>query len=352
MVFMSGLLGRETATIGSAPNNDIVLSGPGVAPTHARLVKQQNQIYFVDLGAGPSFANGQQVPPQQPVPFDFRTQFAVGQVPVPLAHPAIAQMVLAAGQLPAPQRGHIIIGRDPARASLAILHPSVSGAHATVMLDRMIVVDHGSTSGTYVAGQRCPPEQPTPIDPSGVIAFGSVPIPVGLLTSIAQGAAPSPHQGAPAQRPPSMAHAAAPQMGAPPPQGPPPQGAPPPEGGGPRKHRTIIGELAIDQLANSIITIGRTPENQIVVPHPQVSSKHAVIVKQGEQLFLEDKGSANGTFVRGQRLVPNQRVPVANGEKVFIGPMPVVIQIAGSKLNVVVEEGVAFVNQEPITSTR
>ncbi len=328
---MTGLLGRETATIGSAPNNDIVLSGPGVAPTHARLVKQQNQIYFVDLGAGPSFANGQQVPPQQPIPFDFRTQFSVGQVPVPLAHPAIAQMVLAQGHLQPPQRGHVIIGRDPTRASLAVTHASVSGAHATVMLDRMMVVDHGSTSGTYVAGQRCAPEQPTPLDPSGVIAFGSVPIPVALLMSIAQVAAPS-QPPAQAQRPPSAAHAA---QAAQPAQAAPPQGAPP---DGPRKHRTIIGELAIDQLANSIITIGRTPENQIVVPHPQVSSKHAVIVKQGDQLFLEDKGSANGTFVRGQRLNPNQRVPVANGEKVFIGPMPVVIQIAGSRLNVVVED--------------
>ncbi len=317
MPSMTGLLGRETATIGSAPNNDIVLNGPGVAPLHARLVKQQNQVFFVDLGAGHSFANGQPVPPQQPIPFDFRTQFAVGQVPVPLAHPAIAQMVLVPGQLQPPQRGHLVIGRDAARASLAVQHASVSGAHATVMLDRMLVVDHGSTSGTYVGGQRCVAEQPTPIDPHGVIAFGSVPIPVALLMSIAQ----------------TPQHQASPQQAHRPPTG----GAlPPPEG--PRKHRTVIGELSMDQVAGSVITIGRTPDNMIVVPHPQVSSKHAVLVKQGDQLFLEDKASANGTFVRGQRLNPNQRVPVANGEKVFIGPMPVLIQIAGSKLNVVVED--------------
>jgi len=61
-----------------------------------------------------------------------------------------------------------------------------------------------------------------------------------------------------------------------------------------------------------------------------VSSRHAQIVKMGDQLLLEDLRSANGTFVRGQRLPPGQRVPVANGEKVFIGPMPLLIHITGS----------------------
>src|ERR1019366_5028947 len=92
-------------------------------------------------------------------------------------------------------------------------------------------------------------------------------------------------------------------------------------GTGRRKHRTIIGELNLDQMQSNTISIGRTPDNQIVVTHPQVSSKHAQIVKVGNDLFLEDRGSGNGTYVRGQRIPPGQRVPIANGEKVFIGPM-------------------------------
>ena len=35
--------------------------------------------------------------------------------------------------------------------------------------------------------------------------------------------------------------------------------------------------------------------------------------------------------MRGQRSPPGQRVPVANGEKVFIGPMPLLIHIAESQ---------------------
>ena len=61
-------------------------------------------------------------------------------------------------------------------------------------------------------------------------------------------------------------------------------------------------------------------------------------MKVGDQLFLEDRGSANGTFVRGQRLTSGQRVPVASGEKVFIGPMPLLIHITDSRINVVVED--------------
>lgn len=319
--------GKEQISIGSAPDNEVVLQGPGIAPRHARIAKQAGQLVFLDAGAGPSLANGAPIAPNQPVPFDFRTQFAVGGgggapgVPVPLSHPAIVLMTMARGSLSAPP-GHLVIGREAGTASLVIANSAVSANHATVMMDRMMVQDAGSTSGTYVAGQRIPPNQPVPLDPNGVVAFGPIPIPVSLLGQLAQafagGGAPA-HAGGP---PPGAMVAAHPDAG----------------NVAPRKHRTVIGELKLDQLQGATITIGRTPDNQIVVPHPQVSARHAQIVNQGGQLLLEDLGSGNGTFVRGQRLARGQRVPVANGEKVYIGPMPVLIQIAGQQVNVVVED--------------
>src|SRR6185436_6026405 len=154
-------LGKETVTLGSAPDNDVVLQGPGVAPHHARIVRQGGQLYFFDAGAAPSAANGVPASPNQPIPFDFRTQFTLGQTPVPLAHPAIAMMLMAPGTLQT-QRGHIVVGREAARASIVLAHPAVSAQHATVMLDRMMVADSGSTSGTYVGGQRIPANQPVP----------------------------------------------------------------------------------------------------------------------------------------------------------------------------------------------
>jgi ABC-type multidrug transport system ATPase subunit/pSer/pThr/pTyr-binding forkhead associated (FHA) protein len=320
-------------TLGSAPDCDVVLQGPGVAPYHARIVKQQGALYFMDGGAAPSSVNGQPAPPGQAIPFDFRTNFALGAVPVPLGHPAIVKMILALGGTASP-RGQLVIGRDSQRATLVIGHGAVSSHHATVMFDRMLVVDHGSTSGTYVGPQPIPHNQPTPFDPNGTITFGPVPIPVPLLVQIAQAVATG---GAPAgagpgtPAPPHAAQAAGPGPG---PGGGSSPDQPPPQ----KKHRTIIGELSLEALQQNVISIGRTPENKIVVPHPQVSSHHAQIVKQGDQLYIEDLRSANGTFVRGQRIAPNQKVPIQNGEKVYIGPMPLLIHITGQQVNVVVED--------------
>jgi ABC transport system ATP-binding/permease protein len=319
--------GKEQVTIGSAPGNDVVLQGPGVAPQHARIVKQGGQLVFLDNGAAPSFANGAPIAPNQPVPFDFRTPFSLGQVPVPLSHPAIVMMIMARGSASAPP-GHLIVGREAQGATLVIGSPAVSATHATVMMDRMMVLDSGSTSGTYVGGHRIAPNQPAPMDPNGVVAFGPIPVPVSLLGQLV-------HAFSGGVAPAGVAPGGAPGYGAPPAASG-AQGAP--GGGGPRKHRTVIGELKLDEMPGGVVTIGRTPDNKIVVSHPQVSSRHAQIINQGGQLLLEDLGSANGTFVRGQRVGRGQRVPVANGEKVFIGPMPVLINIAGQQVNVVVED--------------
>lgn len=45
------------------------------------------------------------------------------------------------------------------------------------------------------------------------------------------------------------------------------------------------------------ITIGRSPENVVVIPDPEVSRKHASLSINGSSLSLKDLGSSNGTFV-------------------------------------------------------
>jgi ABC-type multidrug transport system ATPase subunit/pSer/pThr/pTyr-binding forkhead associated (FHA) protein len=325
--------GKEQVTVGCSADNDVVLVAAGIAPRHARIIRQGGQLAFVDLGTGISAANGVRLAADRPVPFDFRTHFTVGGVTVPLAHPAIIAMLASQGQV-RPPPGHIVVGRDAARSSLVLAHGAVSGRHATVIVDQHVVVDHGSTSGTWIAGKRLVPNEPTPFDPNGAIAFGPVPVPAGLLMEIAQadGGRVVPPEEAPPALAPTGAQAVS-DVASPPARA--DAGA---EGAAPHKHRTVIGELHLDALQTNSISVGRTPDNRIVVSHPQVSARHAQIIKVGDQLFLEDRGSANGTYVRGQRLVPGQRVPIANGEKVFLGPMPLVIHIADRQVNVVVED--------------
>src|SRR6476660_5743071 len=117
--------GKEQISIGSAPDNEVVLQGPGVMPRHARIAKQNGQLVYFDAGAGPSMANGAPIAPNQPVPFDFRTQFVIGQgVAVPLSHPAIVLMTMARGSVN-PPAGHLVIGREAASASLVIANSAV-----------------------------------------------------------------------------------------------------------------------------------------------------------------------------------------------------------------------------------
>ncbi|MEB2313116.1 MAG: FHA domain-containing protein [Sorangiineae bacterium] len=312
--------GKQTISIGSAPSSDIRLGGPGVAAEHARIVHQGGgNFVLVDGGTGQTTVDGQPVLPGSTTAIDFRSQVLLGQTPLPATHPAIVLMLMARGNAPLTP-GRIVFGRDAAQSNVVIHHPGVSGRHATLLTQPLSMVDHGSTSGTWLGQERLVPEQPRPLDPSGLVALGPVPLPVqtGLELAAALsagGAAAAPAAGA----------VAAPAAG--------------PGGGGARKHKTVIGQLKFGaQGGASAKSIGRTPDNDIKIEHAQVSSKHALLHQLGGQLFLEDRGSSNGTYVRGQRIPPGQRVPVQNGEKVFIGPMPLLIQVQDQHVEVIVED--------------
>lgn len=60
-----------------------------------------------------------------------------------------------------------------------------------------------------------------------------------------------------------------------------------------------LGEFALDQER---ITIGRRPSNQIHIDNLAVSGEHAVIVTIGNDSFLEDLNSTNGTTVNGETI--------------------------------------------------
>jgi hypothetical protein len=55
-------------------------------------------------------------------------------------------------------------------------------------------------------------------------------------------------------------------------------------------------------------------------PQAKVSRRHARIINQGGQFFVEDLGSTNGTFInRGRRLLPGHRVALKNGDEIIVG---------------------------------
>src|SRR5216684_5037463 len=75
--------------------------------------------------------------------------------------------------------------------------------------------------------------------------------------------------------------------------------------------RTILGPASM--------TIGRSPDNQLVVNDPQASSHHAQIYPDGQGYLLVDLGSTNGTFINEQRLISHSPRMLNAGDVLRIG---------------------------------
>jgi ABC transport system ATP-binding/permease protein len=314
--------GKQSISIGSGPHNDIRLGGPGVSAVHARIErKSSGALAFVNLDASSTRVEARALGSGEEHPFDFRTPFTLGEAtPLPLTHPAITGLLIARGQLPA-HAGPLRIGRDPGQNDLVVQHPNVSGQHASLAREPLAITDNGSTSGTWLGKERLLRGASQRLTPGAVVALGPVPFAYTLLEELLgafpEGAAPVP----------ALEVA--------------PSGAPAPAAGA--RHRTVVGQFAVDPSAGSTTkTIGRSAECDIVVSHPQVSSQHALLHQVGANLFIEDRGSQNGTFVKGQRIVAGQRVAVSHGEKVFIGPMPVRLQSAAREVAMVIDDAVSW----------
>jgi predicted component of type VI protein secretion system len=54
------------------------------------------------------------------------------------------------------------------------------------------------------------------------------------------------------------------------------------------------------ELVDDLVTIGRSPDNSIIINNPSVSARHAQLQLAGETYRLKDLGSTNGTHVNGK----------------------------------------------------
>jgi hypothetical protein len=64
------------------------------------------------------------------------------------------------------------------------------------------------------------------------------------------------------------------------------------------------------------VTIGRLPDNAVVIDNPAVSGHHARVFQEGNRVVLEDLRSTNGTFVNGR---PITRHVLQHGDEVLVG---------------------------------
>jgi len=90
-------------------------------------------------------------------------------------------------------------------------------------------------------------------------------------------------------------------------------------------HAAVIKEIPIEKTP---VTIGRKPDNDIVIDNMAVSSHHARIVMQGDTYMVEDLQSTNGTFLNEKRILSsalqnNDTILLGQHSLQFVNPQPV-----------------------------
>ena len=97
--------------------------------------------------------------------------------------------------------------------------------------------------------------------------------------------------------------------------------------------RRTVGVYDLQQPA---IRIGRAPEMDIAIDNVSVSREHAKVFRTEDGWSVKDSGSANGTFVNGERLEGDR--PLGPGDEISIGKFSIFFEKVVGDAAEIVEE--------------
>ena len=89
------------------------------------------------------------------------------------------------------------------------------------------------------------------------------------------------------------------------------------------------GRTVALEPANLPLTIGRDPENMIVLDHTAISRFHARITCEKDQYFVHDLGSTNGTYLNGHRVARERLSP---GDELIIANIGIMVEATHSTI--------------------
>ena len=95
--------------------------------------------------------------------------------------------------------------------------------------------------------------------------------------------------------------------------------SPDPPSGRDRANLIVLSGLNVGEmfrLGNADVVIGRGQGSEIQVVDDGVSRRHAIVRNMADEIWIEDAGSRNGTFVNGERITRRRLI---DGDKVQIG---------------------------------
>jgi pSer/pThr/pTyr-binding forkhead associated (FHA) protein len=81
------------------------------------------------------------------------------------------------------------------------------------------------------------------------------------------------------------------------------------------------------RTSDQALRLGRSPDNDMILRDPATSGHHARLERRGDQFWIVDLGSTNGTLVNGE---PVQEKQLNHGDRVTIGQNAVQFSILGA----------------------
>jgi len=234
-------------TFGANPGCDVVVDVPTVSARHCQLTLTEDRFVLEDLGStNGTFVNGRRI--YAPTEVSREDAITLGKN-VPMPWPVGAQ--IAEGKV-------IRIGRT-ADNDVVLDYPMVSTHHARIVVEghKTWIEDLGSTNGTAIGSRETKIER-APLSRDDAVYFGSLRVPAARLL----------------------------------------------------KRRLTLGSQPHTQLKlqQETTVLGRGKKCDRILDDPRVSRRHARLTRSAEEITVEDLGSANGTFVNGERIDAPQRL--------------------------------------------
>jgi pSer/pThr/pTyr-binding forkhead associated (FHA) protein len=199
----------------------------------------------------------------------------------------------------------IVIGRGDG-CEVRLPDPSVSHRHASIRQrgNDYVVVDEGSSNGTFVGPVRLSPQAPRVLRPTDYVRVGRVWLEIRV------------EQAMPTQNPQATTRelALALVAGALSAQGEPVSARVTVESG-PDQGR----ELEISDFAKSYV-IGRAPDSDLPITDNDASRRHVELARRGQHVCVKELGSKNGSELDGHRLEPGKETQLESAADETMAP--------------------------------
>lgn len=273
--------------IGYDHDNDIVIPLPQVSGRHAEIARVDHRYVIRDVGStNGTSVNGHRIDCAYTRPGDtiafgsYEFKFNRDIVDkIPGTEEELGKNTTKALQLPASLLKNVVVGRE-ADCDIVLDAPQISRHHAQMNFTGAgwKVRDLGSANGTFI-NDRSQRIEEAVVTEDDVVFFGSYRFPVSRIRDFLD-----------------------------------------------TGQEDVQGGIVPLPLDKPVISIGRGPDNDVVIDEPQISRHHARLLRADDGLFIEDLGSANGTFIDGDRITGRGQLDA--GQTVSFGSYAIRLDLA------------------------